>query len=233
MEKKIERIKTGIPGLDEIIEGGFIPGSAILISGGAGSGKTIFCGQFLWRGLKNDEPGIYVTCEETPEDIKNDLKKFGWDFEKYEKEKKFSFLFADPFGAQGFSMFDEADFTSRFVEEIKKIKAKRFVFDSVSVMGLYFKDVHETRRRVYMLIQALKKAGVTSLLTSEIPEGSEKLSRFEVEEFVVDGIIKLEFIPIGARAGRYLLVRKMRRTKHDENPHPIEIGENGIRVLSL
>lgn len=233
----MERVKTGIHGLDEIIEGGFVQGSTILVCGPTGSGKTIFCGQFLWYGLQNDEPGIYVTCEETPEDIKKDLLRFGWDFEKYEKNKKFMFIFSDPFGisredGSSYTMF-ETSFIDEYVEAIKRIKAKRFVFDSVSIMGMYFKDIHETRRKLYLLVQALKKAGVTSLLTSEIPEGSNTLSRFGVEEFVVDGIIKLDFVSIGPQSGRHLLVRKMRRTAHIETPYPIEIGKDGITVLKL
>lgn len=232
----MERVKTGIIGLDEIIEGGFVPGSAILVCGPTGSGKTIFCGQFLWYGLQNGEPGIYVTCEETPEDIKKDLARFGWDFEKYEKEKKFMFIFSDPFGVSRegttYTMF-ERDFIEEYLEAIRKIKAKRFVFDSISIMGMYFKDVHETRRKLYLLVQALKKAGVTSLLTSEIPEGSNTLSRFGVEEFVVDGIIRLDFVTFGPQSGRNLLVRKMRRTAHSEDSHPIQIGKDGIRVLGI
>lgn len=231
----IERVKTGIPGLDKIIEGGLIPGSTTLVSGSTGTGKTIFCGQFLWYGLQNNEPGIYITCEESPEEIKNDLLKFGWNFEKYEKKKKFMILFIDPFGMGKFTVFEESDFASAFIKNINKIKAKRLVLDSVSILGMYFKDIHETRRKLYMLVQALKKSGVTSLLTSEIPEGSNKLSRFGVEEFVVDNIILLHYLEYGVGGGmdRSLIVRKMRRTNHGTDIYPLKIGKDGISIKSV
>ncbi|MCD6399073.1 MAG: KaiC domain-containing protein, partial [Candidatus Aenigmarchaeota archaeon] len=94
---KIERIKTGITGLDKLIDGGFVKGSSVLVTGAAGTGKTIFCCQFLWEGLKNGENCMYITFEELPEEIKGDAAVFGWDFDKYEKNGKLIISYRDPF----------------------------------------------------------------------------------------------------------------------------------------
>ncbi len=78
--------------MDKLTQGGFVKGSSVLVSGETGTGKTIFCLQYLWEGLKNDESGVYITLEETVEEIKKDALVFGWDFEKYEKEGKFKII---------------------------------------------------------------------------------------------------------------------------------------------
>ena len=102
MPKKVksadfERITSGIPGLDKLMEGGFAKGSTNLVSGAAGTGKTIFCAQFIWEGLKKGETCMFITLEERPEDILGDVQRFGWDFEKYIKEKKLFLTYQDPF----------------------------------------------------------------------------------------------------------------------------------------
>ncbi|MCD6477441.1 MAG: AAA family ATPase [Candidatus Aenigmarchaeota archaeon] len=221
----IERIKTGIPGLDKLIDGGFVKGSSILVSGSAGTGKTIFCCQFLWEGLKNGENCMYITFEELPEEIKADAAVFGWDFEKYEKSGKLIISYRDP--------FQTTDVTTRLENEIKQSKVTRVVIDSTSLLGMYFKDAHDIRRELYKLVKALKTSGATSVLTAEIPQEDGKISRFGVEEYVVDGVIVLNFILMGPESGRSLVIRKMRRTKHNEEIHPIKIDKNGLRVLSI
>src|SRR5512135_3680020 len=92
-----ERVPTGIPGLDKLIEGGLVKGSTTLVSGAAGTGKTIFCSQFLMEGLKRGESCMFITLEEKPEDIIADVKRFGWDFKKYISDKKLFLDFQDPF----------------------------------------------------------------------------------------------------------------------------------------
>ncbi|RLJ07039.1 MAG: hypothetical protein DRP12_02995, partial [Candidatus Aenigmatarchaeota archaeon] len=137
----MERIPTGIPGLDKLIQGGFIPGSVIMITGSTGTGKTIFGCQFLWAGLQKGEPGIYLTLEEPPEDIKQDAQQFGWDFSKYEKKGIFKLVYMDPVRL-GSATVAIANLVSRF-------KAKRLVIDSISLIGLAIKDPSLIRRRIY------------------------------------------------------------------------------------
>ncbi len=220
---QIERVPTGIPGLDELIQGGYVKGSTVLVTGSAGAGKTIFCSQFIWRGLQSGENCLFITFEEVPEDIIEDVRIFGWDFEKYINEKKLILEYSDPFSL--------TDIITPLVEKIKSNSVSRVVIDSTSLFGLYFKNPADVRKQLYKLVMALKKSGATSLLTAEIPEESHKLSRFGVEEFVVDGVIVLHYIGIGEGTYRSLQIRKMRRTKHSHEIHPMRITERGIEIV--
>lgn len=222
-----ERTPTGIPGLDELIEGGYVKGATILITGGTGTGKTTFCAQFIWEGLKRGEPGIYITLEEDPEDIKTDLKRLGFDFEKYEKSGIFKFVYQNP--------FEVSDISSTVVDSISSINAKRVVIDPVSLVGMYMKDPAVLRKRLFEVIRVVKKTNTTTLITSEILDeaiGStvKTLSRFGVVEFVVDGVIVLNIFGIGETMSRSLMIRKMRRTKHETDVFPMEIMRKGIIV---
>lgn len=220
---KLERVSTGIPGLDRLIEGGFIRGSATLVVGDAGTGKTIFCSQFIMEGLRNGENCMFITFEETPQDIINDSAVFGWEFPKYIKKNKLVLEYRDP--------FQTTDITTILQEEIVSYKISRVAIDSTSVLGLYFKDEHEVRKQLYKLIQALKSTGVTSVLTGEMAE-NEKVARFGVEEYVSDGVIRLFYIGAGDGAYRQLEVKKMRRTDQKKGAFPFEITEKGIVVKS-
>jgi len=221
-KKYNERIKTGIPGLDSLIEGGFLKGHTVLITGPAGAGKTIFCCQFLWEGLNNGERCMYITFEELPEEIKVDALAFGWDFGKYENEGKLVLTHKDP--------FQVTDITGRLENEIERNKITRVVIDSTSLLGLYFKDPHDIRRELYKLMCALKSTEATSVLTAETKEDMEFVPRFGVEEYVADASIILFFTGIGESGFRSLQVRKMRNTKHSTNTHPFEITKNGITI---
>lgn len=224
----IERVSTGIPGLDELLEGGFVRGSTILLTGGTGTGKTTFCAQFILEGLKKNEPGVYITMEEDPEDIKTDLIRFGFDFDKFEKKGLFKFVYQNP--------FEVSDISGTVVDVINSVKAKRAVIDPVSLIGMYMKNPALLRKRLFEIIQILKKTGATTLVTSEILDneigerGGGSLSREGVTEFVVDGVIVLNLFGIGEGITRSLLVRKMRRTKHGTDVYPMEITGKGIII---
>lgn len=225
----IERISTGIPGLDELIEGGFVKGSTTLITGGTGTGKTTFCGQFLWEGLNKGEPGVYITLEEDIEDIKEDLKRFGFNFEIFEKSGTFKMIYQNP--------FEISDISSTVLDAINSVNAKRVVIDPISLIGLYIKDPAAMRKRFFEMIRLLKKTGVTSLITSEILDneigerGGGSLSRDGVSEFVTDGVIVLNLFGVGGGITRSILIRKMRRTKHGTDVYPIEITNKGIAII--
>ena len=216
-----ERISTGIPGLDKLIQGGFIRGSSILVTGSTGTGKTLFCCQFIWEGLRNGENCMYITFEEMPDEIKADANTFGWDFDKYEKNGKFSITHKDP--------FQVTDITTRLQNEIRQGKISRVVVDSTSLLGLYFKDPHDIRRELYKLISALKASGTTSLLTAEVPQHNG-ISRYGVEEYVTDAVIVLYDIGIGGERGSNIQVRKMRRTKIEKGYFPLLFTKNGLKV---
>lgn len=218
----IERVSTGIPGLDELMEGGFVKGSVILITGGTGTGKTTFCAQFIWEGLQKGEPGVYITLEEDPDDIKNDIKRYGFDFDKYEREGIFKMVYQNP--------FEVSDISSATVDAINAVKAKRVVLDPISIVGMYMKDPAVLRKRLFEIVRLLKKTGTTTMISSEIEENSKTLSREGVIEFVVDGVIVLNYFGMGEVSERSLIIRKYRRTKHGMDIYPLEITTKGIVI---
>lgn len=219
--KKTTRIMTGIPGLDNLLNGGFIPNSVVLIAGEAGSGKTILCTQFIWNALCMGENGVYVTLQQEPNDIKNDVILFGKDFYAAEVRDQVRVIYTEP---------DNLDkIIKTILKNVKEINAKRLVIDSITLLGEQSKDV---RRNLNYLVRELKRMGVTTLITAEIPEGSDKISKFGIEEFIVDGVIVLRCgADVAGNLPRSLEIKKMRRTKHDLNYHPFEIADNGIRII--
>jgi len=222
---KLERIPSGIPGLDKLIEGGFWKGSTVLVSGGAGTGKTIFCLQYIWEGLKRGETCMFITLEQKPEDLVGDVARFGWDLNKYVQSKKLFLEYQDP--------FQLTDVTAPILDKIKEHKVSRVAVDSTGVFGMYYKDPFEVRKQLFKLLTGLKEIGVTSLLTSELPEDSKTLARFGVEEFIVDGLVLLKSLGLTGEIARSLRVVKMRRTKHDEDICSVEITSKGIKILPV
>jgi len=219
----VKRIKTGIPGLDGLIEGGLVQGSVNMITGSAGTGKTIFGAQFIWNGLQKGETGVYISLEESPEDIKEDMKIFGWDFEKYEKKGLCKIIYHDPAQVNNLSTV--------MTEEISNVDANRLVIDSTSVFGLNIENPSQIRRRLFGLASALKKhTDTTAIIITEIPEDSKALSRWGVEEFVVDSVLILNYLGIGEEYSRSLMIRKMRRTDHGKDIYPFEISNKGISL---
>lgn len=217
-----ERISSGIPGLDKLIEGGFVKGTTILVSGFAGTGKTIFCCQFIWEGLKKGENCMFISFEESSQDIKKDAMIFGWNFDKYEKEKRLIMKYKPPLSAEDLFFFED---------EIKRKGISRIALDSISILSMAANNIFEARKYLFRIISMLKESGATSILTAETtnPEiGS--ITRFGIEEFIVDGIITLHILGMGGGSYRSLRIIKMRRTKHSQDIYPIEITSNGIVV---
>jgi len=219
----VMRITSGVPGLDSLIEGGFLKDAMTLVTGGTGTGKTIFCLHFIMEGIRKGEPCVYLSLEEETEDIKADARLFGWDLDKYEQKGLLRIIYHDPF---------ETDISSELVNQIEYIKAKRLVVDSLSMLGLYMKDQATVRKQLGKLMKSVKGSGCTSLVTSEIVEDSKGLSRFGVEEFVVDGVIILNYLGIGQETNRSLQIRKMRRTNHGKDIYPFKIGPQGIVIVN-
>lgn len=228
----MKRISSGIPGLDKLIGGGFIEGSVNMIAGRTGTGKTIFGVQFLLHGLRNGENGVYLSLEEEKEEIMKDVENFGWDkeLEKYVKQGKLIITYLPP---TSIKELREVTFNL-----IRRVNAKRFVLDSLSVATMAWKestlDIGKLRSEIFGYIKMLKGSGATSLLITEIPETEPKaLSRFGFEEFLADGIIILHYLEYAVgESPRSLIIRKMRRTSHGTDIYPFSITKEGIRVIS-
>jgi circadian clock protein KaiC len=239
----IERISTGVEGLDNKMEGGLVKGSVSLITGKTGTGKTAFCASFLYSGALKGEPGLYVTTEERDEDIKNDIAAmFGWNFQSLEERGLIKFL---PIRPQIPESVATGEDLGRYIKlyvfqilgmierAIREANARRVVLDSVSIIEMFIKDEYLCRVAIVQLMDKLKELGVTSLVTGTVPETSESLSGGGIVEFIADAVIKLDFVPVAEEFKRTINIRKMRRTDHSIYIHPFDISKTGLRIIEL
>ncbi|MBU4347357.1 circadian clock protein KaiC, partial [Patescibacteria group bacterium] len=232
----LEKIATKMAGFDEIAHGGIPKGRTTLLAGTSGSGKTIFAMQFLIGGLEKNEPAVFVTFEETPEDIIRNMKSFGWDLQKWIDEGKFLFVDASPSEDETIEVgeFDLGAFLARILYAIKKIKAKRVTLDSISALFPRYSDQAIIRRELYRITARLKKMGVTAILTAErVTEEKEQIARFGVEEFVSDNVVLLHNYLDTVRGDRKRSVEilKFRGTSHETQDTPLLVLANGMNVF--
>jgi KaiC/GvpD/RAD55 family RecA-like ATPase len=236
---------TGIPGLDEMLGGGIPTGHAVSIFGGPGAGKTTFTLQFLYNGATMyNEPGIYVSLDESICDIKRNVRAFGWDFEKLEKEQKIVFLDASFFkrisdvvkipedekkNEKGYSINSLRNLID---DTIQEMDAKRVVVDPMSTLIFQYPDLNERRLAVIDLITTLRsRPDCTSLIIMDLR--SSTLEReYQIEEFLTQGTIILQTLA-QPEAGliRVGLIEKMRGTEHDTQPHPYLITKQGVTLF--
>lgn len=221
-------MKTGIPGLDELLNGGIPKGSNVLVSGGAGTGKTILTTQFLYNGATQfGDAGLFVTLEGNIRDIAWNMESFQWDIKSLQDQNLLT-IYRLNLGYLKDKSTIEDKIEEQLMEiekEVKEINAKRLVVDSTTVFGAYL-DASILRTTLFKFADRLKSLGCTTMLTSETQPTKTSFSAYGVEEFVADGILALYFTP----PNRSLFVRKMRGTRHDKDPHPLDISEGGISV---
>lgn len=221
-----ERTPTGVPGLDDMIEGGFKKCNTILVSGGCGSGKTTLAMQYVYEGAKNGEPGVYITFEEYPESIKSNFKRYGWDIGAMEENGKIRMLRIDP--EDILHVVEESYGT--IVDGIKDIKAERIVVDSISSLEAMLENDYESRRAVIKLLGWLRENKCTSILIGEAEQDPNEYLRHGTLEFSVDGVIVMYNIRRENARHRAMEILKMRGTKHVTKIVPFMI-KNGITVL--
>jgi len=231
--KQISKIKTGIAGFDEVLNGGIPKGRIILITGEAGTGKTVFLNEFLYRGIKNhNENGVFVTFEEKPEDNIKNMSSFGWNLDYLIKQKKLAIVDGSP---QDIDEFHAGEFdwvttvVLRIKNAIKKTNAKRVAIDSLSTLLMRFSSSEKIRESIFLLGDELKKLGVTVFLSTEKPN-KDSLSRFGVEEYVSDGIIDLTNKPGQQKFLRFLRVIKLRGSSYNSGMMEYEITNNGLVI---
>lgn len=220
----MELIKTGIPGLDEVMKGGLRRNAFALISGVPGTGKTIFGLQFLAHGAKKGEKGIFICSEETPEDVKRYAKELKIDLDDYEKKKLLFFVEQQVSDKKIVSIATP-------IELIRKEKIKRVVLDSLTM----FKYMHmagnmDFRRELLSFIKLMKETGVTMLVTAEREISSLDLTQYEDHDFLFEGLIILTKIRKGSSYERCITVQKMRGQDHSMDIYPFSIGKGGITI---
>jgi len=223
-----KRAKTGISGLDEMLSGGLIKGSAVLIKGAPGTGKTTLGLQFLRHGItQENEAGLLVTFEEFPYSLHRDAHSLGWDLKEHEESKKLKIIFTSP---RVFLSSLESP-TSPLNRTIMEWNVRRVVLDSITHFTRLTTHPVELSGIYNKVVNGLKREGVTSILTSEgatvrlDPQEKGRLS------FIVDTIILLRYVEIESAMQRALLVLKMRGGNHAKDIRRFQIGKGGIRII--
>lgn len=240
------KIDTGISGLNELVGGGFPEGRAILIIGGPGTGKTILCSQFLHKGIyENQENGVFVSLDESRDEFYSEMKHFGWDFLKAEKEGKFAFV--DATRISRLAMLKERIYKEerslrskqlsidRLIEDlqakVQQVEAKRVVVDTLAALMYRFRDPIERRTVVVDLIDSLKDLGTTSLVITELQHLGLDRTILE-EEFLVHGVIVMQTLFSGGTLVRGIQIEKMREANVNPSLKPYSISQNGIEVFA-
>jgi circadian clock protein KaiC len=221
----LERISTGISGLDGLIEGGIPKGSTVLIAGNPGTGKTILTAHFLYDGLTKNENAIYVSFSESKEQFFDNTERFEMDFRKFQHQNKFSFLDLAAITNDGMQ-----DALEEVLATIKETHAKRIVVDSFSAILQSFQTLNEARIALHVVLgKMLRAEGVTNMLIGEVPMGSNNIGS-GIEEFVADGIIKLEHGNDNAHPIKIKII-KMRSTAINRESHVCVIKRRGMIVF--
>jgi len=223
----VDRVRTGVTQLDEMLGGGFISGDAVLVAGGTGTGKTTLGLQYLVNGATQfGENGIFVTFEQMPNQIYRDAKNFGWDLKRLEQENKLRLICTSP------ELLLETHRTKHFLDEpIRQVKPRRIVIDSLSNLSMYIEE-KEVRKEAYRLLNYFKTKQINSLCTWEAPETIGEgvwltdvgLSR------VADCIILMRLVEIDSTMRKALVVLKLRGSDHDKALREYDITSQGIAV---
>ena len=239
----IERVETGIKGFDELVEGGLPQGSLTLVSGQPGTGKSIFCMQILYNNALKKRNCLYITFEQSEEDIKKQMQRFNWKWEKLDGSLKILS-----------TELDDPAVLDKIQTEVKMGKYSLVAIDSLaslvgapipperistyslekiasSIVPIPQEEESLIRQKIKMIINQLRKGHVTALLTSEMSKNSEWFSRDTISEFLCDGVVLLHAVE-GEEGFRTLNIPKMRYTKQRAGIYSFEIGEKGIVVRS-
>jgi circadian clock protein KaiC len=234
----VQKLPTGIPSFDVIAKGGLPRHRTTLISGTAGSGKTVFAMQFLAAGIRDtNEPGVFVTFEESSGDIRQNMRSFGWDLAAWEREGKLAFVDASPdpeVETIESGSFDLGALLARVENAVRKVGAKRVSVDSLGAMFSQFSDQSIVRRELFRIAWALKHMGVTAVLTAERVNDYGPVARFGVEEFIADNVMVLRNVLEAENRRRTIEILKFRGTDHAKGEYPFTIvPETGLVVIPL
>lgn len=224
----MEKVRTGMDGLDEMLFGGIPRGSTVVVMGSFGTGKTTFGLQFLNQGLAEGEKGIFISLEEDRESILADAEAHGWDLRSKLEGKQLEIVKLEPTDAK----VTIQRIKSELPEFIKKFGASRIVFDSISLLNMLFDNDHDRRTNIFNLSQMVKRTGATLLMTAEVKDDNPFASRDGLIEYVADGVISLRYLEMQSRNELMLSLRiiKMRRTEHSRKITPYSISNKGLEV---
>ncbi|KTG28418.1 KaiC domain-containing protein [Haloferax profundi] len=227
-ESDIDRIDIGVDGLDEMILGGVPKRSLMVTIGSAGTGKTTFGLQFLYKTLRDGGSGVYITLEESRRRILDTADEKGWDFSGYEADGKLAIVDLDPVEMAN-SLSSIRNDLPRLVEDFG---ADRLVLDSVSLLEMMYDHPSKRRSEVFDFTRSLKDAGVTTMLTSEADQTNPYVSRHGIVEYLSDAVFVLQYVrPDDFRETRLAIeIQKIRDANHSRETKPYELTDDGISV---
>lgn len=224
IDRLIKRVTTGVPGMDDFLEGGFPKGFSVVVTGPPGTGKTTLSMQYLMEGAKNGERCIFFSFEERAQQLVQHFARFGWDVGKYIDDGYLEIF--------GISMLTSEE----MMEILDSHKPDRVVFDSMNVLTAPGDFRTSTSWRG--LHRLLKKNMTTAILVTEKAYGIET-KQYDDFDFLGDGVIFLDFIQtndIDTTPMPVMAVQKMRATRVDHTPQPFRFTNNGIakyRALNI
>jgi len=222
----MDRVKTGIIGLDKMFNGGIPKKRHVTLYGGPGTGKSTFAFEYIYNGAKNKEPGLYISLEETPDEIIENMRTtfpMFDDVEKLIKSGKMEIVKPDKIGLEGVAELLE--------DRIVNKKVTRVVIDSLTMMKVTSKDIIEYRQILFEFLSLLRNLDCTAITTLEAGK-SQKEVEYEIEHFIMDGIINLYNLDRGDTRIRALEIFKMRGTNHSRDLVPFKVTPSGIKVYA-
>ena len=225
----MDRVNTGVSGLDKMLGGGFLRETANLVEGAPGTGKTTLGMQFIHHGIVHqNEPGLIITFEEFPKQYYHDAAAFGWDFKELEKKGLLKIVMTSP----EVSRLDIESVGGMIERHIDEMGARRVVVDSMSHFARITQDPVELRSLEFQFINALKREKLTALLTRESPVLLGESVQEASIGFIVDSYIVLRYVEIESAIRKALLVLKMRGSDHAKDIRQYDITTNGFDVQS-
>lgn len=235
---ELAKLPTGIVGFDQIANGGIPVGRSTLLSGTAGSGKTVMALQFLLSGVRDyDENGVFVTFEEAPADLMENVRSFGWDLEGLLESKRIAVVDVTPDPGEDViaaGPYDLSALLARIEHAIRSVQAKRVILDAIGALFPQLTDPNIIRRELHRIAAGLRLLGVTTLVTMERTEEEGGVGRWGVEEFVADNVIVLRNRLENEKRRRTVEILKFRGATHHKGEYPFTIdSEDGVTIIPL
>jgi circadian clock protein KaiC len=220
------RVTSGIPNLDRLLGGGFIDESAILVRGAPGTGKTTLGLQFLLEGIRQGEPGLFISFEEFPQSLYRDALSVGWNLPDFEREGGLQMLFTSP----QVLLQSLATPDSNLITALHQHCTRRIVLDSLTHFTQSIPDGHDLRHAYHQVISAFRREGVTAMYLGEDMRSDYTNREKGRVSFIVDCLVLLRYLEIDSAIQRALLVLKMRSSAHSTTIHNYTIGQGGLTV---
>ena len=220
-----DRCKTGVSKLDQLLGEGIPRGSSLLVAGVAGTGKTVLLLEFLYRGALAGEKGVIFSFEETEERLRATARGLGWDLDRQIDRRMIEIVFIPQpdIMVEGHLLMMQ--------ERVEVLGAQRVAIDSVSVFLHKVREPQIAREKLFQLASIVQNSQAVGFFATDIPYGSNQLSRFGVEETVVDGVVLLSSTEEGMERQRYIEVYKIRNTAHLKGRHNMTLGAGGITIF--